>query len=241
MKIKDLIQSISKQVLNVNFIFSHVFIPLGVLSVYCVSLMYYLPEGVNKVFVVRSAKLFLPITVAVAVLFIIYFFIIGLKKVIPQFFSSAPEKFFVSDLIFPLLPLTPVVQLMINNSEILSWFDYIVIFCSTLFVVSLIIFVVPRIFTITGSTRPLMYLGMAFSYIFTNMTSMTAHYEWYQEGSLIIQLLVFGCIWLIIGILSKYKLRSLLYLFIIFNLVSNSIIQFVNLDVTESSSNEDYI
>lgn len=239
MKIKDLIQSISKQVLNVNFIFSHVFIPLGVLSVYCVSLMYYLPEGVNKVFVVRSAKLFLPLTAAIAVLFIIYFLIIGLKKAIPQFFSSPKEEFHLSDLLLPLLPLTPVVQYLINNSEILTWFDGIVIFCAFLFLVSILIFIVPRLFVLTGSTRPLMFLGMAFAFILINMASMTGHYKWYEEGSLKIQLLLFGSICLISWILYTLKLRNLLYLFILLNFVSNTIIQFVNLDVTEFASDTD--
>ena len=239
MKFKDLIQSISKQVLSANFIFSHVFIPLGVLSVYCVSLMYYLPEGVNKVFVVRSAKLFLPITAAIAVLFIIYFLIIGIKKAIPQFFSSPKEEFHLSDLLLPLLPLTPVVQYLINNSEILTWFDGIVIFCVFLLLVSVLIFIVPRLFVLTGSTRPLMFLGMAFAFLLINMASMTGHYKWYEEGSLKIQLLLFGSICLISWILHTLKLRNLLYLFILLNFVSNTIVQFVNLDVTESASDTD--
>ncbi len=217
--------------LNASFLFSHILIPLGVLSFYFVSLLFFLPEGVNKVFVTQSAKLFLPITIF---LFIAYFSTIGLRKTKLQFFSTTKEEFYASDLVLPLLPLTPIVQYMINNSDILSWFESIVIFCLFLLLVSLLIFVVPLLFKNTGSTRPLMFLGLAFTFLITNMASMTGHYKWYQEGSLKIQLLVLGCIWLISWILFKTNLRSLLYLLIAVNFVSNSILQFTYRDGTQS-------
>jgi len=82
--------------LNTSFIFSHILIPLGVLSFYFVSLLFLLPEGVNKVFVTRSAKIFLPLTIF---LFIAYFSIIGLRKTKLQFFSITNEEFYASDLV----------------------------------------------------------------------------------------------------------------------------------------------
>ena len=233
MNVRNLVQTISKQVLNASFLFSHILIPLGVLSLYFVSLLFFLPEGVNKVFVTRSAKLFLPITIF---LFIAYFSIIGLRKTKLQFFSTTKEEFYASDLVLLLLPLTPVVQYMINNAEILSWFEYIVIFGIFLAFASLLIFVVPLLFRNTGSTRPLMFLGLAFTFLITNMASLTEQFKWYQEGSLKIQLLVLGCIWLISWILFKINLRSLLYLLIAVNFVSNSILQFTDRDGTQSPS-----
>ena len=230
MNVRSLVQTISKQVLNASFLFSHILIPLGVLSFYCVFLLFHLPEGVNKVFATRSAKLFLPITIF---LFIAYISIIGLRKTKLQFFSTTKEEFYASDLVLLLLPLTPVVQYMINNAEILSWFEYIVIFGIFLAFASLLIFVVPLLFRNTGSTRPLMFLGLAFTFLITNMASLTEQFKWYQEGSLKIQLLVLACIWLISWILFKINLRSLLYLLIAVNFVSNSILQFTDPDVTQ--------
>lgn len=239
MKIKDLIQSISKHVLDIGFLFSQIFIPLGVLSIYSASLFNFLPEGVNKVFVERTAKIAIPITIFLLISFMVYFSITGLRKIKPKLFSTAEEKFYPSDLILPLLPLTPLVQYMINNSDILSWFECLIIFSLFLVLVSLPIFVVPRLFLKTGSTRPVMFLGMALSFLIINMASMTAHYKWYQEGSFLIQLLVLGSIWLLSWVLDNLKFRSLLYLFIAVNFVSNSIIQFVNLDDTKSPSARD--
>lgn len=222
---RNLFQSISKQVLNPGFIFSHMLIPLGVLSFYCVSLMFFLPEGVNKNFVTRIAISFLPIT---NILFIAFFSMLGLRKLKPQFFGTTEDKINPSDLILTLLPLTPIVQYMINNSDILAWFEYVVIFCLFFVLVSVLIFIVPRLFYNTGSTRPLMYLGLAFTYLITNMASLSGQFKWYKVGSLKIQLLVLGSIWLISWILFNFNLRNLLHVFIVVNFVSNSLLQFVD-------------
>jgi len=66
------------------------------------------------------------------------------------------------------------------------------------------------------------------------MVSLTAQYKWYHAGSLKIQLLVLGCIWLISWILFHTNLRSLLYLFVAVYFVSNSILQFTDRDGTQT-------
>jgi len=219
--------------LDTGFLFSSILIPLGVLSLYCVPLIFFLPEGVNKAFVTQSAKIFLPTT---NFLFLAYFSYLGLRKTKLQFFTTANEGFCTSDLVLPLLPITPVVQYLINNSEILSWFEGIVIFGIFLLFASLLIFVVPLLFRNIGSTRPLMFLGMAFAFLITNMASLTWRYKWYQEGSLSIQLLVLVCIWLISCMVFKTKFRSFLYLLIAVHFLSNSIVQFADQDVAQSTS-----
>jgi len=238
MNVRKIFQNISKQEMNGSFILSHILIPLGVLSFYCVSLMFFLPEGVNKVFVTRSAELFLPMTFC---LFIVYFSILAIKKVKPQFISTTREKFSTSDLILPLLPLTPVVQYIINNSEILSWFEIIEIICLFLLLLSVLIFFVPLLFYKTGSTRPLMFLGMSFTFLITNMALLTGHFKWYQAGSLKIQLLILGSVWLISWLLFKFNLRSLLYLLVAVNFISNSIVQFTYREGIQTPSNLDQI
>jgi len=233
MNVRNLVHSISKQVLNASFLFSHILIPLGVLSFYFESLSFFLPEGVNKAFVVRSAKWFLPVTI---ILFITYFSIIGLRKMKPQFFSSTGEKFYASDLILPLLPLTPVVQYIINNSDILSWLECIVIFCLFLSLASVLIFVVPLLYKNTDSIRPLMFLGMAFTFLITNMASLSRQFSWYGNGSLKIQLLILGGVWFISWLLFKINLRNFLYLLIAVNFASNSFLQIINREGTQSNA-----
>jgi len=235
MNVRNFVQTISKEVLNTSFLLSHILIPLGVLLFYCGSLMFLLPEGVNKVFVTRSTHLFLPIAIF---LFIAYFSFIGFRKIKLQFFSTTKGEFYASDLVLPLLPLTPVVQYLINNTEILSWFDYIIIIAIFLAFTSLLIFVIPLLFRKTGSMRPLMFLGLVFTFLITNMASMTAYYKWYQEGSLKIQLLVLSGTWLISWIVFKSKFRNLLYLLIAVNFLSNSIVQYTDRAATLSSSTD---
>jgi len=221
---------------DASFLFSRILVPLGVLSLYCVPLMFLLPEGVNKAFVTQSARIFLPTTV---VLFILYFSYLGLRKTKLQFFTAAKEGFCTSDLVLPLLPLSPVVQYLINNSEILSWFEGFVIFGIFLLFASLLIFVVPLLFRNTGSARPLMFLGMAFAFLITNMASLTWRYKWYLEGSLQIQLLVLCGIWLISWIVFKTNFRNLLYLVIAINFLSNTIVQFTDQDNMQFQTSDD--
>ena len=120
------VRPIFKQVLTASFFLSHILIPIGVLLFYFVSISLVLPDGVNKVFMTRSAKYLLPITIF---LFIGFFFVIGIRRIKPQFINTSKEELFAGDLLLPFLPLTPVVQYIINNSDILSWFNYILIFC----------------------------------------------------------------------------------------------------------------
>jgi len=234
MNIGKLVKPIFKQVLTASFFLSHILIPIGVLSLYFFSISLVLPDGVNKVFVTRSAKYLLPISIF---LFIGFFSVIGFRNTKPQFFSTTKDKFHASDLILPLLPLTPVVQYIINNSDILSWFECIVIFCLFLLLVSLLIFVVPLLFKNTGSIRPLMFLGMAFTFSITNMALLTRQFSWYEIGSLKIQLLILGGVWFISWLLFKINLRNFLYLLIAVNFVSNSFLQIINREDTQSNAN----
>jgi len=71
------------------------------------------------------------------------------------------------------------------------------------------------------------------------MASLTAQYKWYLEGSLNIQLLVLGGIWLISWMLFKANFRSFVYLVIAVHFLSNSIVQFTDQDITKSPSGED--
>ena len=227
------VRPIFKQGLTASFFLSHILIPIGVLLFYFVSISYVLPDGVNKVFVTRSAKYLLPITIF---LFIGFFSVIGLRKTKPQFFSTTKEKFYASDLILPLLPLTPVVQYIINNSDILSWFEYILIFCLLFLFAYFPIFVIPLLFRNTDSVRPLMFLGMAFTFSITNMASLSSQFSWYETGSLKIQLLLLGGVWFISWLLFKVNLRNFLYLLIAVNFVSNSFFQIINREDTKSNA-----
>jgi hypothetical protein len=223
--------------LDADFLFSQILIPLSVFSVYCLTLSFFLPDGVNKVLVTRSAQLFLPRTIF---LLFAYVLIIWLMKEKIQVFHKTKEKITIGDFVLPLLPLTPIVQYMANNSDILVWSEYIAIFLIFFIFVSIPIFVVPQLLKNTSSFRPLMFLGLAFSFLITNMASFSRQFKWHQYGSLKIQLLVLVGLWLVSWIIYQSRYRNLLYLVIALNFISSSIMQFSDLDMVQTPSSQDH-
>jgi len=223
--IRKSIRQTLEKVLNAGFILSNILIPLGVVSFYFTTTSMLLPEGVNQVFASRSSKYILPITIF---LFIAYYSFIGLRKIKQQFSSDSDDKLVTGDLVLLLYPLTPVLQYMIFNAEILSWYEHIAIFCVFMIFVSIPILVVPLLFKNTGSTRILMSLGLAFTFSFTNMASLTSQLSWHKEGSLKIQLLVLGSVWLISFLLIKLNLRRFMYLLTVVYFSTNSIYQLID-------------
>jgi hypothetical protein len=150
---------------------------------------------------------------------------IALTGIKQQFSNTPGEEISVRDLTLLLFPLTPVVQYSINNPSILLWFEHIIVFCIFALFTALFIFVIPVFFSKTGSTRGLMFIGLAFTFTITNMASLTSQYSWYEEGSLKIQLLIMGSIWLISILLFKLNLRTFLHLLVVVYFFSNSIFQ----------------
>jgi hypothetical protein len=128
---------------------------------------------------------------------------------------------------------------MIKNSTILAWFDYILIIGVFLSFSMFLIIGVPLLFGKIGSTRPLMFLGMALSFLITNMAAMTRQYKWHESGELKVQLLVLVCIWLVSWILFNTNYQNLLYGLIAIFFLSNTIVQFENIDFSNAFSRQD--
>lgn len=208
--------------MTVSIFVSHILIPLGVLSFYFVISSLLLPEGVNKVFVTRSAKYTIPITITLYVAFILF---IGIRRIKDTFLSTSVEELSSYDLILPLFPLTPVVQYIINNTDIISLLESVIIFCFFIMLVSLPILVVPLLLRNTGSTRLVMFLGLAFTFLIMTMASLTKQFAWHEVGSLKIQLPVLVGVWFISWLIFKLNLRGLIYLFIVAYFITNSIFQ----------------
>lgn len=179
----------------------HVLIPLVVLTLYFVSfscfLSWLLPEygaNVNAVFVNRAWKFSLLLA---AGLYLIFFVLFKIGKGNKLTFGNSIEKLCVSDFILILLPLTPVVQYILKNQDILSPLGSL--YVSAVFVVfsTVFIIVIPTLLGIVGSTKTLMILGLAFTFTITNMASLSAEFSWFERGSLMIQLVLFSAIFLV--------------------------------------------
>ena len=113
--------SMLKRFFEINYFFSNILVPVIALALYCGSFAYFssrfLLEGVNYFFVSRLGKYVFLIMVGAILTF---FVILNTKKGGELTFKSSTEKPYLSDILFFLLPLTPVIQYVINNQEILS-------------------------------------------------------------------------------------------------------------------------
>jgi len=223
----------------------HVLIPLVVLTLYFVSFSYFLswlvPEystNVNAVFVNGAWKLSLLLA---AGLYLIFFILFKIKKVNRLTFGNTIEKLSVSDLILILLPLTPVVQYILNNQDILSPLGSLYVLGVFVVFSILFIIVIPTLLGIVGSTKTLMILGLAFTFTITNMTSLSAGFSWLEVGSFKIQLGLFSAAFLGGWILYNLIGRKSIYFIVIVFFIANSAFQLVPEDsakIAPSTDNE---
>lgn len=216
-----------KRAFEGNFFFSNILVPSVVLFVYLVSFEYLIspvlniPNGVNTVFVSRSWRYFSFVLVGALIIFSIIIFRNGGKIA----FTKSDEKTSSGDLILLLLPLTPVVQYIINNQDILSPLGSLsVLFFFALFS-SIYIFVIPAALGFVGSTRTLIFLGLAFVFTITSMALLSSSFAWLDKGSLRIQLIFFGSTFLVTWLLYRLNDKKILHVLIVFIFVSNSIMQ----------------
>lgn len=238
--VKELGLSMLNKVWEVNFIFSNILIPLIVLTLYFVSFKYllssvlHIQEGVNYVFVSRSWKYFSILTVGVS---FIFFLLLYVKRGGNISLKTSNQKVSRGDFLLLLLPLTPVVQYILNNQDILSLSGsmYVVLF----FVVfsSLYVFAIPALLGFVGSTRILINLGLAFVFTIISMVSLSQSYAWYEAGSLRVQWTFLGGVFLIAWLFYNLNNKWVLRFLVAGVFVTNSALQVIGLyDWTETPS-----
>ena len=221
--------SIIKKILDVNFLVHHLFVPVLLLTVYCGTFAYvsarYLPAGVNQVFTDRLWKYLLGLLAVLLVLTV-------LAWVFDKNNRLSFRKFTVdlhpADFLFLLLPLTPVVQYMVNNETILSLADIALTVGFFIIFSSVYIFIIPVLFGFLRSTRVLMALGLAFAVTIINMAILSQQFHWFAEGSQKIQLVYFAVFFLVGLILFHLKNRKYLALVILLYFVANSGFQLIS-------------
>lgn len=195
-------------------------IPLTVLTLYFVSFSFFLPWllpeykiNVNAVFVDRAWKYSL---ILAAVSYLIFFVIFKTTKGNKLTFGDSIEKVRVIDFILILLPLTPIVQYILNNQDILSTLGSLSVLAVFVAFSALFVIAIPTLLGIVGSTKTLMLLGIAFTFMITNMASFSSTFNWFESGSLVIQLAIFGAIFLGARLLYSHRIgRKFMYIFVV--------------------------
>ena len=212
-------------------IWMHMLIPLTVLTLYFVSFSFFLPWllpeykiNVNAVFVDQAWKYSL---ILAAVSYLIFFVIFKTTKANKLTPGDSIEKVRAIDFILILLPLTPVVQFIIYNQDILSPLGSLYVLAVFLVFSVLFVIVIPTLLGIVGSTKTLMLLGMAFTFMITYMASFSAIFNWFESGSLVIQLAIFGAIFLGARLLYSHQIsRRFMYIFVVIFFITGIAFQF---------------
>jgi len=220
----------SRKAYILRAIWIHIVVPLTVLTLYLVSFSFFyswlLPEysrNVNAVFVDRAWKYSL---ILAAVSYLIFLVIFKTTKVNKLTFGDNIEKVRVIDFILILLPLTPIVQYILNNQDILSPLGSVYVLALFVGFSALFVIVIPTLLGIVGSTKTLMLLGFAFAFMITNMASFSAIYNWFEAGSLTIQLGIFSAIFLGGRLLYSHQIsRKFMYVFVVIFFVTGVMFQ----------------
>lgn len=220
--IRGYLGRLSSQNLSAGFLSSRILVPMAVMCLYFVSSSLLLPSGVNKVFVTRSATVLVPVTI----LLWLGFLILARLGWIPYRPSTlAEEGPTASDLPLLLLPLAPVVQYILLSADILSLRDSFLILAFFSLASVVLIFAIPLLFRRTGSTRPLMYLGIAFAFLLANMATLSKEFRWHDWVSLKVLIPIFAGVWFLSWLLYRLKMRVVLSVTIAAFLLVNTIVQ----------------
>ncbi|RPJ73394.1 MAG: hypothetical protein EHM20_12305, partial [Alphaproteobacteria bacterium] len=218
-----------KNFFTASFFFSNLLIPIALLLIYCYSFAFvsshFLLKGVNFIFTSRISKYLLILTVLVSLLTI---FLRLTRKDERSETQTHLEKISLSHLPLLLLPLTPVVQYLINNQEILSFSDILSVLAFFILFSSIYILVIPALMGKLSSAQILISLGLAFAFTMINMSALSQNFNWFAKGSLKIQLLYFGFVFMLALSLMKLNYQKFLSLILLVYFVSNSFIQIIS-------------
>lgn len=210
-RIRRSFRSVSNAVHTGPFFLTHGLIPLGFLFTYLVGFWWLLPEGVNKAFVHRSAIYVLPICIILAV---IYAAIYAGDRDKRRPIVSSQRSLSPGGYLLILLPLAPVVQYIANNLEILSFIEAVTVFGFFAIFAALFILALPYLVRNSPAGRPVMSLGLAFSFLITNMPFLSRQSAWHGAGSLAVQWAIFAGVLLISYLLFHFNQEAILYLVI---------------------------
>ncbi len=201
-----------KTLLHRRILISKLLIPLAILAIDCALFAWItpvsVPRGVNYHFAVDMLWGSLGL-IAVTALVLVFVWKRDDETVQPLRTSNAHFRF--GDATLLLLPLTPVAQYTLRNSEILSPGNILAVLAFFTLLSALLIYVVPALLRRYTDMRPLVAVGLAFAFTITSMALLSSSLAWYRTGSLKIQLLFFVAVFLLSWLLFSLSDRRILW------------------------------
>ncbi len=144
----------------------------------------------------------------------------------PSARKSTPSKFDPLSLILVLLPMTPVVQYLIINNDMLSMIETLKIIGFFLTFSGLLVVLLPLSLKRFATLSTTMTLGMSFAYTITNMAMITRQFAWYENGTFTIQVLFLAGAYTLARVFG----RKLVYSYIILSFIGNSVVQIFRIE-----------
>ncbi len=222
--------------------FQRILATLIALTLYLVFFEWYLtwllpdePASVTAAFIHKSWKPAAALMVAAHFVFLVVF---RLGRCAGLVFQTPWQLPRIGDWFLILLPLTPVAQYILNNQNILSGAGSLFLLAVFAGFSALFIMAAPAVLGRIGPIRPLVFLGLAFTFTLTNMAALSASRHWFAEGRYGLQLAVFGSVFLVGWLLYERVGRRFTYLVVALYFVANSVTQFVTARQHESDSSQ---
>lgn len=213
--------------------FPQILFLLGVLSLYLVTAAWLFPDGVNKHFFTRFALFLVPVAIFLCVAFSLYGVI---KKEKPPISIENNGRLTASDFLLLLFPLAPVAQYILNNLEILSSLEAILLFCLFAVIVSIPTIAVPFLVRRVVNVHAMMSLGLAYAFSIINMALLSKQFSWHEMGATLVQLAVFGFVWAVFWLLYHFNMRSFAYIAVALFFVVNTAVQLTGSRDTHSTA-----
>ena len=192
---------------------------------------YFLPSGINSTFTFQAINLILALLVLSFLTFILLVFLTNEKPLVyltkdkSLFSLKRIERFEFQNLIFLLFPMTPIVQYVILNNEILSISNYFIIISFFLIFILVFAYLIPWILSILASKEILTLTSLGFLFVIFNMASLTASNNWHHQGSLLIQsfvLIIIIALILALNFISKKIFTAAVVIFFTINIAASA-------------------
>lgn len=184
-----------KQVKGIAVIFAQVATWLGAIMLYSAAGVFLVPEGVNDVFLLYLMKLALFLFFGIMLILVLCRSIWDRNLWEIATATGKQHSFETTDLLLLMLPLTPIVQYILANQDILSPSGTLALLGGSALFLLAVCVIFPMLLRKLFPVRILMIAGMGLSFVVLDMASLSAEFEWHLEGSFPVQVFV-----LVIGV-----------------------------------------
>jgi len=127
------------------------------------------------------------------------------------------------DFLLLLIPMTPIVNYLYKNKEILSIYDVVIVFLLLISLLFVFIILIPKILNKYSPTRNLRSISTAFFFTIFNMAIVSRVFFWLEKGDFLIQLGLFLIslllIWFLLGLKKSADMRFLILAFFVGNCI----------------------